>query len=152
MKLMEASNAFVSMNQRVKETHSILNAGDQFAVEDSRAEFLSGGNGDGIIWAMPIAHLVKVPLKYADEVDALVAKFLEEKTQLLAEKWKHTPTKLEILDEIEEEPKEEVKEESKEEEAPEKPKKKSTAKKSTTKKSTGTKKKKASENVVEVKE
>ena len=147
MKLMEASNAFVSMNQKVKETHSILNAGDQFAVEDSRAEFLSGGNSDGIIWAMPIAHLVKVPLKYAGEVDALVAKFLEEKTQLLAEEWKHTPAKLEILDESKEEAAEENKEE-----APEKPKKKSTAKKSTTKKSTGTKKKKASENVDEVKE
>ena len=81
MKLMEASNAFVSMNQRVKETHSILNAGDQFAVEDSRAEFLSGGNSDGIIWAMPIAHLVKVPLKYAEEVDALVAQFLADKSK-----------------------------------------------------------------------
>ena len=135
MKLMEASNAFVSMNQRVKETHSILNAGDQFAVEDSRAEFLSGGNSDGIIWAMPIAHLVKVPLKYAEEVDALVAQFLADKSKP-------------VVDEV----KEEVKEESKEEEAPEKPKKKSTAKKSTTKKSTSTKKKKASENVDEVKE
>ena len=130
MKLMEASNAFVSMNQRVKETHSILNAGDQFAVDDSRAEFLSGGNSDGIIWAMPIAHLVKVPLKYADEVDALVAQFLADKSKP-------------VVDEV----KEEIKEE-----APEKPKKKSTAKKSTTKKSTGTKKKKASESVDEVKE
>ena len=130
MKLMEASNAFVSMNQRVKETHSILNAGDQFAVEDSRAEFLSGGNSDGIIWAMPIAHLVKVPLKYADEVDALVAQFLADKSKPVA-------------DEVVEETKEVV---------PEKPKKKSTAKKSTTKKSTGTKKKKASESVDEVKE
>ena len=135
MKLMEASNAFVSMNQRVKETHSILNAGDQFAVEDSRAEFLSGGNSDGIIWAMPIAHLVKVPLKYAEEVDALVAQFLADKSKP-------------VVDEV----KEEVKEESKEEEAPEKPKKKSTAKKSTTKKAASTKKKKASENVAEVKE
>ena len=131
MKLMEASNAFVSMNQRVKETHSILNAGDQFAVEDNRAEFLSGGNSDGIIWAMPIAHLVKVPLKYADEVDALVAQFLADKSKPVVD---------------------EVKEESKEEEAPEKPKKKSTAKKSTTKKSTSTKKKKASESADEVKE
>ena len=130
MKLMEASNAFVSMNQRVKETHSILNAGDQFAVEDSRAEFLSGGNSDGIIWAMPIAHLVKVPLKYAEEVDALVAQFLADKSKPVA-------------DEVVEETKEVV---------PEKPKKKSTAKKSTTKKSTGTKKKKASESVDEVKE
>ena len=135
MKLMEASNEFVSMNQRVKETHSILNAGDQFAVEDSRAEFLSGGNSDGIIWAMPIAHLVKVPLRYADEVDALVAQFLADKSKPVAD---------EVV--------EEVKKESKEEEAPEKPKKKSTAKKSTTKKSTSTKKKKASENVDEVKE
>ena len=132
MKLMEASNAFVSMNQRVKETHSILNAGDQFAVEDSRAEFLSGGNSDGIIWAMPIAHLVKVPLKYAEEVDALVAQFLADKSKP-------------VVDEI----KEEIKEEAV---IVEKPKKKSTAKKSTTKKSTSTKKKKASENVDEVKE
>ena len=132
MKLMEASNAFVSMNQRVKETHSILNAGDQFAVEDSRAEFLSGGNSDGIIWAMPIAHLVKVPLKYADEVDALVAQFLADKSKPVA-------------DEVVEEPKKEAV-------IVEKPKKKSTAKKSTTKKSTSTKKKKASENVDEVKE
>ena len=132
MKLMEASNAFVSMNQRVKETHSILNAGDQFAVEDSRAEFLSGGNSDGIIWAMPIAHLVKVPLKYADEVDALVAQFLADKSKP-------------VVDEV----KEEIKEEAV---IVEKPKKKSTAKKSTTKKSTSTKKKKASENVDEVKE
>ena len=132
MKLMEASNAFVSMNQRVKETHSILNAGDQFAVEDSRAEFLSGGNSDGIIWAMPIAHLVKVPLKYADEVDALVAQFLADKSKPVAD---------------------EVREEIKEEAViVEKPKKKSTTKKSTTKKSTSTKKKKASENVDEVKE
>ena len=120
------------MNQRVKETHSILNAGDQFAVEDSRAEFLSGGNSDGIIWAMPIAHLVKVPLKYADEVDALVAQFLADKSKP-------------VVDEV----KEEIKEEAV---IVEKPKKKSTAKKSTTKKSTGTKKKKASENVDEVKE
>ena len=132
MKLMEASNAFVSMNQRVKETHSILNAGDQFAVEDSRAEFLSGGNSDGIIWAMPIAHLVKVPLKYADEVDALVAQFLADKSKP-------------VVDEV----KEEIKEEAV---IVEKPKKKSTTKKSTTKKSTSTKKKKASENVDEVKE
>ena len=132
MKLMEASNAFVSMNQRVKETHSILNAGDQFAVEDSRAEFLSGGNSDGIIWAMPIAHLVKVPLKYAEEVDALVAQFLADKSKP-------------VVDEI----KEEIKEEAV---IVEKPKKKSTTKKSTTKKSTSTKKKKASENVDEVKE
>ena len=132
MKLMEASNAFVSMNQKVKETHSILNAGDQFAVEDSRAEFLSGGNSDGIIWAMPIAHLVKVPLKYADEVDALVAQFLADKSKP-------------VVDEV----KEEIKEEAV---IVEKPKKKSTAKKSTTKKSTNTKKKKASENVDEVKE
>ena len=132
MKLMEASNAFVSMNQRVKETHSILNAGDQFAVEDSRAEFLSGGNSDGIIWAMPIAHLVKVPLKYAEEVDALVAQFLADKSKP-------------VVDEV----KEEIKEEAV---IVEKPKKKSTAKKSTTKKSTSTKKKKASENVDEVKE
>ena len=132
MKLMEASNAFVSMNQRVKETHSILNAGDQFAVEDSRAEFLSGGNSDGIIWAMPIAHLVKVPLKYADEVDALVAQFLADKSKPVAD---------------------EVKEEIKEEAViVEKPKKKSTAKKSTNKKAASTKKKKASENVAEVKE
>lgn len=152
MKLMEASNAFVSMNQRVKETHSILNAGDQFAVEDSRAEFLSGGNSDGIIWAMPIAHLVRVPLQYADEVDALVAQFLEEKTQQLVKEWQHTPAKLETLDEVKEEPKEEIKEEPKEEAVPEKPKKKSTAKKSTAKKTTSTKKKKASENVDEVKE
>ena len=132
MKLMEASNAFVSMNQRVKETHSILNAGDQFAVEDSRAEFLSGGNSDGIIWAMPIAHLVKVPLKYAEEVDALVAQFLADKSKP-------------VVDEV----KEEIKEEAV---IVEKPKRKSTAKKSTTKKSTGTKKKKASESVDEVKE
>ena len=132
MKLMEASNAFVSMNQRVKETHSILNAGDQFAVEDSRAEFLSGGNSDGIIWAMPIAHLVKVPLKYADEVDALVAQFLADKCKP-------------VVDEV----KEEIKEEAV---IVEKPKKKSTAKKSTTKKSTSTKKKKASESADEVKE
>ena len=132
MKLMEASNAFVSMNQRVKETHSILNAGDQFAVEDSRAEFLSGGNSDGIIWAMPIAHLVKVPLKYAEEVDALVAQFLADKSKT-------------VVDEV----KEEIKEEAV---IVEKPKRKSTAKKSTTKKSTGTKKKKASESVDEVKE
>ena len=139
MKLMEASNAFVSMNQRVKETHSILNAGDQFAVEDSRAEFLSGGNKDGIIWAMPIAHLVKVPLKYADEVDALVAQFLADKNKPAVE-------------EATEETKDEIKEEPKEEVVPEKPKKKSTAKKSTTKKSISTKKKKASESVDEVKE
>lgn len=132
MKLMEASNAFVSMNQRVKETHSILNAGDQFAVEDSRAEFLSGGNSDGIIWAMPIAHLVKVPLKYAEEVDALVAQFLADKSKP-------------VVDEV----KEEIKEEAV---IVEKPKKKSTAKKSTTKKAASTKKKKASENVAEVKE
>lgn len=132
MKLMEASNAFVGMNQRVKETHSILNAGDQFAVEDSRAEFLSGGNSDGIIWAMPIAHLVKVPLKYAEEVDALVAQFLADKSKP-------------VVDEV----KEEIKEEAV---IVEKPKKKSTAKKSTTKKTTSTKKKKASENVDEVKE
>ena len=132
MKLMEASNAFVSMNQRVKETHSILNAGDQFAVEDSRAEFLSGGNSDGIIWAMPIAHLVKVPLKYAEEVDALVTQFLADKSKP-------------VVDEV----KEEIKEEAV---IVEKPKKKSTTKKSTTKKSTSTKKKKASENVDEVKE
>ena len=132
MKLMEASNAFVSMNQRVKETHSILNAGDQFAVEDSRAEFLSGGNGDGIIWAMPIAHLVKVPLKYAEEVDALVAQFLADKSKP-------------VVDEVVEEIKEEAV-------IVEKPKKKSTAKKSTTKKTTSTKKKKASESVDEVKE
>ena len=136
MKLMEASNAFVSMNQRVKETHSILNAGDQFAVEDSRAEFLSGGNSDGIIWAMPIAHLVKVPLKYADEVDALVAQFLADKSKP-------------VVDEV----KEEIKEETKEEAViVEKPKKKSTAKKSITKKTASTKKKKASESVDEVKE
>ena len=82
----------------------------------------------------------------------LVAKFLEEKTQLLAEEWKHTPAKLETLDEIKEEPKDEIKEEPKEEVVPEKPKKKSTAKKSTTKKSTSTKKKKASESVDETKE
>ena len=132
MKLMEASNAFVSMNQRVKETHSILNAGDQFAVEDSRAEFLSGGNSDGIIWAMPIAHLVKVPLKYAEEVDALVAQFLADKSKPIAD---------EVVEEIKEEAV-----------IVEKPKKKSTTKKSTTKKSTSTKKKKASENVDEVKE
>ena len=136
MKLMEASNAFVSMNQRVKETHSILNAGDQFAVEDSRAEFLSGGNSDGIIWAMPIAHLVKVPLKYADEVDALVAQFLADKSKPVAD---------EVVEETKEEPKKEAV-------IVEKPKKKSTAKKSTAKKSTGTKKKKASESVDEVKE
>ena len=132
MKLMEASNAFVSMNQRVKETHSILNAGDQFAVEDSRAEFLSGGNSDGIIWAMPIAHLVKVPLKYAEEVDALVAQFLADKSKPVVEETKEEPKKEAVI--------------------VEKPKKKSTAKKSTTKKSTGTKKKKASESVDEVKE
>ena len=132
MKLMEASNAIVSMDQRVKETHSILNAGDQYAVEDSRAEFLSGGNSDGIIWAMPIAHLVKVPLKYAEEVDALVTQFLADKSKP-------------VVDEV----KEEIKEEAV---IVEKPKKKSTAKKSTTKKSTGTKKKKASESVDEVKE
>ena len=132
MKLMEASNAFVSMNQRVKETHSILNAGDQFAVEDSRAEFLSGGNSDGIIWAMPIAHLVKVPLKYADEVDALVAQFLADKSKPAVEEAKEEPKEEEVV--------------------PEKPKKKSTAKKNTTKKSTGTKKKKSAENVDEVKE
>ena len=131
MKLMEASNAFVSMNQRVKETHSILNVGDQFAADDSRAEFLSGGNKDGIIWAMPIAHLVRVPLQYAEEVDALIAQFLADKSKP-------------VVEEVKEEPKEEV--------IPEKPKKKSTAKKSTTKKSTSTKKKKASENVDEVKE
>lgn len=132
MKLMEASNAFVSMNQKLKETHSILNVGDQFAADDSRAEFLSGGNKDGIIWAMPIAHLVRVPLQYADEVDALVAQFLADKSKPVVD---------------------EVKEEIKEEEViVEKPKKKSTAKKSTTKKSTSTKKKKASENVDEVKE
>lgn len=131
MKLMEASNAFVSMNQKLKETHSILNVGDQFAADDSRAEFLSGGNKDGIIWAMPIAHLIKVPLQYADEVDALVAQFLADKSKPVAD---------------------EVKEEIKEEAAPEKPKKKSTAKKSTTKKSTSTKKKKASESIDEVKE
>ena len=131
MKLMEASNAFVSMNQRVKETHSILNVGDQFAADDSRAEFLSGGNKDGIIWAMPIAHLVRVPLQYAEEVDALIAQFLADKSKPVVE---------------------EVKEEVKEEVVPEKPKKKSTAKKSTTKKSTSTKKKKASENIDEVKE
>ena len=136
MKLMEASNAFVSMNDRVKETHSILNAGDQFAVEDSRAEFLSGGNSDGIIWAMPIAHLVKVPLKYADEVDALVAQFLADKSKP-------------VVDEVKEETKEEPKKEAV---IVEKPKKKSTAKKSTTKKAASTKKKKASENVDEVKE
>lgn len=136
MKLMEASNAFVSMNQRVKETHSILNAGDQFAVEDSRAEFLSGGNSDGIIWAMPIAHLVKVPLKYAEEVDALVAKFLADKSK---------PVVDEVKEEIKEEPKKEAV-------IVEKPKKKSTAKKSTTKKAASTKKKKASESVDEVKE
>ena len=132
MKLMEASNAFVSMNQRVKETHSILNAGDQFAVEDSRAEFLSGGNSDGIIWAMPIAHLVKVPLKYAEEVDALVAQFLADKSKP-------------VVDEV----KEEIKEEAV---IVEKPKKKSTEKKSNTKKAASTKKKKASENVDDVKE
>ena len=132
MKLMEASNAFVSMNQRVKETHSILNAGDQFAVEDSRAEFLSGGNSDGIIWAMPIAHLVKVPLKYADEVDALVAQFLADKSKP-------------VVDEV----KEEIKEDAV---LVEKPNKKSTAKKSITKKTASTKKKKASESVDEVKE
>ena len=132
MKLMEASNAFVSMNQKLKETHSILNVGDQFAADDSRAEFLSGGNKDGIIWAMPIAHLVRVPLQYADEVDALVAQFLADKSKPAVE---------------------EIKEEIKEEEViVEKPKKKSTTKKSTTKKSTSTKKKKASENVDEVKE
>ena len=132
MKLMEASNAFVSMNQKLKETHSILNVGDQFAADDSRAEFLSGGNKDGIIWAMPIAHLVRVPLQYADEVDALVAQFLADKSKPAVE---------------------EIKEEIKEEEViVEKPKKKSTTKKSTTKKSTGTKKKKASESVDEVKE
>ena len=132
MKLMEASNAFVSMNQKLKETHSILNVGDQFAADDSRAEFLSGGNKDGIIWAMPIAHLVRVPLQYAEEVDALVAQFLADKSKPVVE---------------------EAKEETKEEEAiVEKPKKKSTAKKSTTKKSTSTKKKKASENVDEEKE
>ena len=148
MKLMEASNAFVSMNQKVKETHSILNAGDQFAVEDSRAEFLSGGNSDGIIWAMPIAHLVKVPLKYADEVDALIAQFLEEKAQLFVEKWKQIPAKLEVLNDA----KEEIKEEPKEEITTEKPKKKSTTKKSTPKKATSTKKKKSAENVDEVKE
>lgn len=123
MKLMEASNAFVSMNQKLKETHSILNVGDQFAADDSRAEFLSGGNKDGIIWAMPIAHLVRVPLQYAEEVDALVAQFLADKSKPVVE-----------------------------EAVPEKPKKKSTAKKSTTKKATSTKKKKASENVDEVKE
>lgn len=132
MKLMEASNAFVSMNQKLKETHSILNVGDQFAADDSRAEFLSGGNKDGIIWAMPIAHLVKVPLQYAEEVDALVAQFLADKSKP-------------VVDEV----KEEIKEEAV---IVEKPKKKSTAKKSTTKKSTSTKKKKASENVDEVKE
>lgn len=132
MKLMEASNAFVSMNQKLKETHSILNVGDQFAADDSRAEFLSGGNKDGIIWAMPIAHLVKVPLQYAEEVDALVAQFLADKSKP-------------AVDEVKEEPK-------KEEVIVEKPKKKSTAKKSTTKKSTSAKKKKASENVDEVKE
>lgn len=131
MKLMEASNAFVSMNQKLKETHSILNVGDQFAADDSRAEFLSGGNKDGIIWAMPIAHLVRVPLQYAEEVDALVAQFLADKSKPVVE---------------------ETKEETKEEAIPEKPKKKSTPKKSTTKKSTSTKKKKASENVDEVKE
>ena len=132
MKLMEASNAFTSMNQKLKETHSILNVGDQFAADDSRAEFLSGGNKDGIIWAMPIAHLVKVPLQYAEEVDALVAQFLADKSKPVVD---------------------EVKEEIKEEEViVEKPKKKSTAKKNTTKKSTGTKKKKASESVDEVKE
>lgn len=132
MKLMEASNAFVSMNQKLKETHSILNVGDQFAADDSRAEFLSGGNKDGIIWAMPIAHLVRVPLQYADEVDALVAQFLADKSKPAVE---------------------EIKEEIKEEEViVEKPKKKSTTKKSTTKKSTSTKKKKASESVDEVKE
>ena len=139
MKLMEASNAFVSMNQKLKETHSILNVGDQFAADDSRAEFLSGGNKDGIIWAMPIAHLVKVPLKYADEVDALVAQFLADKNK---------PAVEEAVEEI----KDETKEEPKEEVVPEKPKKKSTTKKSTTKKSTGTKKKKAAESVDEVKE
>ena len=85
MKLMEASNAFVSMNQKLKETHSILSVGDQFAADDSRAEFLSGGNKDGIIWAMPIAHLVKVPLQYADEVDALVAQFLADKSKPVVE-------------------------------------------------------------------
>lgn len=131
MKLMEASNAFVSMNQKLKETHSILNVGDQFAADDSRAEFLSGGNKDGIIWAMPIAHLVRVPLQYAEEVDALVAQFLADKRKPAVE---------------------EAVEEPKKEAVPEKPKKKSTAKKSTTKKSTGAKKKKASENVDEVKE
>ena len=131
MKLMEASNAFVSMNQKLKETHSILNVGDQFAADDSRAEFLSGGNKDGIIWAMPIAHLVKVPLQYADEVDALVAQFLADKSKPVVD---------------------EAVKETKEEAVPEKPKKKSTTKKSTTKKSTSTKKKKASENVDEVKE
>lgn len=135
MKLMEASNAFVSMNQKLKETHSILNVGDQFAADDSRAEFLSGGNKDGIIWAMPIAHLVRVPLQYADEVDALVAQFLADKSKPVVE-----------------EVKEETKEEPKEEAVSEKPKKKSTAKKSTAKKTTSTKKKKASENVDEVKE
>lgn len=131
MKLMEASNAFVSMNQKLKETHSILNVGDQFAADDSRAEFLSGGNKDGIIWAMPIAHLVRVPLQYAEEVDALVAQFLADKSKPAVE---------------------EAVEETKEEVIVEKPKKKSTPKKSTTKKSTSTKKKKASENVDEVKE
>ena len=136
MKLMEASNAFVSMNQKVKETHSILNAGDQFAVEDSRAEFLSGENSDGIIWAMPIAHLVKVPLKYAEAVDTLIAQFLEDKRKAVVE---------EAVEENKEEPKEEAV-------IVEKPKKKSTAKKSTTKKSASTKKKKASESVDEVKE
>ena len=132
MKLMEASNAFVSMNQKLKETHSILNVGDQFAADDSRAEFLSGGNKDGIIWAMPIAHLVRVPLQYADEVDALVAQFLADKSKP-------------VVDEV----KEEIKEEAV---IVEKPKKKSTAKKSTTKKSTSTKKKKASANAAAVKE
>ena len=132
MKLMEASNAFVSMNQKLKEAHSILNAGDQFAADDSRAEFLSGGNKDGIIWAMPIAHLVRVPLQYAEEVDALIAQFLANKSKPVVEK-------------AVEEPKEEAV-------IVEKPKKKSTVKKSTTKKSTSTKKKKASDSVDEAKE
>lgn len=140
MKLMEASNAFKSMNQKLKETHSILNAGDQFAADDSRAEFLAGGNSDGVIWAMPIAHLIRVPLQYAEEVDALVAQFLAEKRKPAA-----------VI--VEDEPKEETPavEEVKEEVVAEKPKKKSTTKKATTKKATGTKKK-STKKVEEVKE
>ena len=62
MKLMEASNAFVSMNQKLKETHSILNVGDQFAADDSRAEFLSIGFGAFSFGEAPIFYFISAPV------------------------------------------------------------------------------------------